>query len=278
MTQKKSFQVVEAQSTEGMVFKFIVNIIEEDQQSKAEKQKEVMQRKLKHETDRQLANSLSCHCQFLPLDPLQVPHKSHGQQCKRVYCQKCKLTSKMRRNVVELFEDRLPHSSELQFAIVFEACLPREIRLLYTAYTLICQCLYTFKTNDSKVYGPWIDSLSGRHFHDEEHSTAHLPSFYLDSHRSSFIKSHYSTLHIDALLAQFTVPCGRTVVLCSKVSGFGFNIDSPLLPTVTNVPLPSPYTSLKPFFSPYHTQNDVLATLSECPQDLLLSQFHASLF
>ena len=221
-------------------------------------------------------DELRCKTRESDLYPGLQEHDDQG-------CTKCYLRRKMRRMRIKVFEYPLPDDVPQQKAICFELVCPQDLivyrditwKLMYDLSRLVNEKFMPGQPPQIKVFE---SSRLAMHGHGLRGSLT------LASARKAFHGSHYATKPLPVKFSDIRLPCGfnmtlfdtQTLTWCAQHNRL------PSLATLcmANIPYESPLQVLQwsPAFATDKngpTPNEIVSSLTKCPQESNLSEFFA---
>ena len=195
---------------------------------------------------------------------IYVNRKFHNKNCS-----KCSLQKQANSMRVKIFEWPLPQSENLRNQIIFELIIPEELCYLRDGLHLLRTQIFGY-SNISKepFYGNWINNnqVSSHALKIQRHVT-------FGSNTKLFSESHYGEAHPREPDSEFLKPNGYKVKFCSKQETFIYKKESTYESKCT-FKAPYPYNVLQwTINNTTHTENDVLAAQSKCPQEISIREF-----
>lgn len=194
----------------------------------------------------------------------------HSRQCKL-----CRLTKKWTKCKVKIYERAIHNIEHCQYAIAFELIVPTEISCLRDVLHFVAhEFLFTAKSdNELNIRGNWIDYEQISSHREVWDRQVHLGSTSL-----LYLGSHYAkNIHAEADDSSFVVNNGYNCVYYGPDGMELFNdIEKQTVKRFCtfNVESNSPYRNLQWTLSnTNHFQNEVLASQSDCPIELTLSEY-----
>lgn len=231
-------------------------ILAADEANLAEKKDEWEKGRERAESLRAQANRLSCKYYYC-----RYSGKSHSSGCE-----KCRL--KRQANGIEImqYEHLMPKDIPMQYAIVFELRIPKEIAYLRdTLYTFVKYFHSNLNSLNKKF--DWTTNRSEISHYNQSHSAK--------VRLGSGIKSTLSTHHVDFSFDMFD---RENTSNCLFYGDHNNEIPTSFadnaIKSACTFRTQGVYTNLEwALKTTMHTQNQVLALQSKCPQELSLSEW-----
>lgn len=193
-------------------------------------------------------------------------------------CKLCRLTKKWTKYSVGIYERSIRNEEHCQYAIVFELLIPTEISCLRDVLQFAAEEFFfsAKSANELSIRGNWIDYEQISWHGEEWDRRVNLGSTCL-----LYMKSHYTKkMHPDSDDSEFVVNNGYNCVYYAAPANIEVFNDvkkqSIKRFCTFHVELSSPYRNLQWTLSNTdHSQNEVLASQSNCPIELTLSEYVA---
>lgn len=196
---------------------------------------------------------------------------------KRVHapkCAKCKLEEEIRNVRARKYERTLPEQRHEQLAVVFELAIPDEIAHLRDELYDVVKLMQKQPLRNARIIGKWTDCEQISDLDQSSSETVFLgSSSKLQLNRNN--RGNANTLHPDSSFDMLTIENGYNLTYYANRTHLPVKTENQTIEHLARfkVDIDSPYKDLDWMIMGEHSENDVLARQSECPQNLELKQF-----
>ena len=184
------------------------------------------------------------------------------------YCNKCALENRANNMEVDIYEWPLPENKNLENAVVFELIIPQRVCYLRDALHLLRTKIFGLTNKlQTDFHGTWIkyEAISKHSIKIQRHVT-------FGSNTKLFSHSHYKKAPKNPD-SHFLKPNGFSVFYSDKHQIFSYDTKT----TYENLCIfqaTHPYNNLQwTIAGTSHTENQVLASQSKCPQELTIREY-----